>query len=470
MSAIRSLGSLALACAFFGPGAALAQPSNFGAVGLGPGFQPDPTVVAGRSGGQIDASTMGGNCRGWISANPDHILHVNGRIGWLRIFAEAMGGGRGRHDNDTTLVIQTPNGRMMCDDDTYGLNPAIEGRFHAGTYRIWIGSYSRGDNSRYQLHFTELRHVMPGGRVAQPPPHAMPYQPPPPQYGGGSNFGVINVYQGFQPDPMRASGTSGGMIQASTMSPQCRGWISSQPDHLLTVSSYLPWMRIYAESDRDVTLVIRDPNGQIHCDDDTYGRNPALERGFGNGTYQVWIGSYSRGDNSAYTLTLTELRHVQPGAAVGYQPPPPPPPPNQFVPPQGTSLDLSGRSRYGNVEMFPGFQPDPMRTSGTSGGYINASQIAQGCSGWISPTPNHVYTLRNHFRFFRIFVNAERDTTLIVRGPDGRFYCNDDANGRNPVVDQNSWRMGTYHVWVGSYRQNYDTQYNIGFTELNVVQ
>ena len=60
-------------------------------------------------------------------------------------------------DADTTLVIRTPDGRFLCNDDTYGLNPSVEQpSWPLGRYMVWVGSYREGDHASYQLHVSEL--------------------------------------------------------------------------------------------------------------------------------------------------------------------------------------------------------------------------------------------------------------------------------------------------------------------------
>ena len=103
----------------------------------------------------LRASTVSSSCTGWIASNPDHILILDSPFQFLRIFAES--------EADTTLLIQTPQGQVLCNDDTYGLNPSIQGPFSAGTYRFWVGSYRQGEMSAYQLKLTELQSVTPGG-------------------------------------------------------------------------------------------------------------------------------------------------------------------------------------------------------------------------------------------------------------------------------------------------------------------
>lgn len=133
--------------------AAGAGGSNFGTVTLTPGFAPDPATATGTSGGATDASTVNDSCAGWIAATPDHLFVASGAFANLRIMAKS--------DADTTLVVQAPDGSYMCNDDGEELNPIVTGAFPAGTYKVWIGSYEQGTNSRYTLGLSELDTVMP---------------------------------------------------------------------------------------------------------------------------------------------------------------------------------------------------------------------------------------------------------------------------------------------------------------------
>ena len=139
---MRSIGWKAMAAVLgviVAPAVGSAQPSNFGTVALRPGFTPDPHAASGTSGGQANANNVNSSCRGWIASNPDHVFQAQGNFNFLRIFAVSNG--------DTTLLIQTPNGQVRCNDDTFGTNPSVEGNFGPGTYRVWVGSYQQGQNS-----------------------------------------------------------------------------------------------------------------------------------------------------------------------------------------------------------------------------------------------------------------------------------------------------------------------------------
>ena len=128
---------------------------NFGYVNLPSGFMPDPQVAGGRAGGQYQAASLGGNCRGFISMNPDHVVQTGTGFQFFRVFV--------RSNIDTTLVIRDPQGQIYCNDDGGGgLNPMIENTYWMpGNYEIWVGTYnSRDYGAPHQIYFTELPHVM----------------------------------------------------------------------------------------------------------------------------------------------------------------------------------------------------------------------------------------------------------------------------------------------------------------------
>ena len=57
---------------------------------------------------------------------------------------------------DTTLVVRTPTGAYLCNDDTTGYNPAISGAFAPGTYEVFVGAYSSDSRGiAYQFGVTE---------------------------------------------------------------------------------------------------------------------------------------------------------------------------------------------------------------------------------------------------------------------------------------------------------------------------
>lgn len=127
-------------------------------VRLQAGFLPDPRVVRLISGGPYYAENLQNNLVGYISLQPDVILDWSGRSDDLRVFFEADESGQ-----DATLVIHTPGGDWIGNDDAHGntLNPMLHlGPYGPGRYSIWVGSYFGEDYIPGSLSFTE-RYLQP---------------------------------------------------------------------------------------------------------------------------------------------------------------------------------------------------------------------------------------------------------------------------------------------------------------------
>lgn len=108
--------------------------------------------VAGRGvgGGPQSGASLGfpDACPGWFDAEPQHTVVLSSDEPYLRIEVPS--------DGDATLAIVSPDGSVWCDDDSAGNQvPRLEGFFPAGVYQIYIGTFSRGTRSRYELRFSE---------------------------------------------------------------------------------------------------------------------------------------------------------------------------------------------------------------------------------------------------------------------------------------------------------------------------
>lgn len=153
MKIIVSSAALAAVLMLGAAGAATAQDSsltpNFGTATLRAGFQPDPHVVELRAGGDQDASRING-CAGMVSRAPDYRVNYTAGSGLALTF-------RVNSSADTTLVINGPDGRWSCNDDTGGsLNPGIVYRSPAsGQYDVWVGVFG-SDTPTARLRITEM--------------------------------------------------------------------------------------------------------------------------------------------------------------------------------------------------------------------------------------------------------------------------------------------------------------------------
>jgi serine protease Do/protease YdgD len=147
------LAAAAVAALVAGPVVAqnFSRNPSFGTLNLSANFMPDPQVVNVTAGGNIPAERLGGSsCVGTIADAPD--VRLNYRAGQgLPLYISV------RSSADTTLVINLPNGRWICNDDFDGLNPGIlMNQPMSGQYDIWIGHYDRGRRVPAQLLISEI--------------------------------------------------------------------------------------------------------------------------------------------------------------------------------------------------------------------------------------------------------------------------------------------------------------------------
>lgn len=130
----------------------MSLPSNFGSTDLTAGFTPDPFSVELVSGGPIDVTYLGDDCRGYATEASDYdVTYTAGEQDLLRFYFVA-------DTADTTLVINAPDGSWHCNDDAPGtIDPAIDfDNPEGGRYDIWIGSFESGTENAGTLYATEL--------------------------------------------------------------------------------------------------------------------------------------------------------------------------------------------------------------------------------------------------------------------------------------------------------------------------
>lgn len=107
-----------------------------------------------RSGGNLDVRSMdlGPECRGFATDRPDVILRYSEPGDFLSFYARATRG-------DITMIVHTPDGRWLCDDDgAGGTNPRLGVEAPpAGQYDLWVGSYRADQFLHADLEITAAR-------------------------------------------------------------------------------------------------------------------------------------------------------------------------------------------------------------------------------------------------------------------------------------------------------------------------
>ncbi|MGB3544503.1 PPC domain-containing protein [Rubrivirga sp.] len=104
-------------------------------------------TVAVNAGGSDRNAVPGSGCSGFINnGTPTAAVEVSGD-GPLSIYATS--------GTDTTLLVSDPAGRWHCSDDANGSNPAVTfAQAAAGTYVVWVGTFSPDEAAGAQLSAT----------------------------------------------------------------------------------------------------------------------------------------------------------------------------------------------------------------------------------------------------------------------------------------------------------------------------
>ena len=287
--AVGVLGSAALGLALIGAGTVAAEDHQRSR------FVPEPTDISVVAGGSEPAEFLDIACQGWITAaTPQHHFHYEASGIPLGVYVES--------DVDTTLVLQTPAGEYVCNDDfstMTGRNPGLQ--FEApetGNYSVWVGTYySYEAGAAATLSLTESGRLWGSatGRAEGPD---------------------IVLRSGFLPDPNEVAVTAGGELPAFAFHPSCSGYVAGEaPDYSFEYHPGRAGLLLFAEGDVDTTLVVRSPSGDWSCNDDfsdETGRSAGVQ--FDDpeqGTYDVWVGTYWGNDSgAAAVLVITERTAV----------------------------------------------------------------------------------------------------------------------------------------------------------------
>ena len=394
---------------------------TFGEIAEGQGFGSVSQTI--QAGGDIDAGTVAPECNGFIADAPDLVLDYTGSVA-LSISATS--------DFDTTLMVEAPDGMILCNDDRDGLNPGLDtASGEAGRYAIWVGSFDPITDNTYPDADVII------AELADMPPPVMPSQDF--MASIAPTFGEIEVETGFGSQNFTLQ--AGGPIDAFAVNDMCAGFIAEAPDYHITLSerSGAP-LDLSVRSQADTTLVVVGPDAAVYCNDDDIDLNPALSLFQPMaGTYAVWVGTFDPIQNDIYPdATL----NVSMEGGTSNQPAAP------DAPARG-AFDTSGMPTFGRIELNDLTAGHAMTLQ--AGGSVDASMADSACNGFIAEVPDIVVDYPGGRTPMTIAATSQADTTLVVVAPDGAVYCNDDAIDLNPAVTINRTPAGAYAIFVGTF-------------------
>ena len=413
----------------FAPAPAAAQdvnaaPAN-GTASASPGvpFAQDFTVTAPAS--EDGPAENAAGCSGMYDlSRPALNLRVEGNARPLRLYA--------RSSTDTVLMVRTPAGDWLCNDDADGTNPALSLEPAApGVYNVWIGPYF-SDGGIVPVTFYADAGVATALDAAATPTS------------GSAQLGSI-----WSPDPQEVQVEIGTDV---TMT-ECPGFYSSAPSFNLNYDGEGP-LFVYARTagDDDLTLAVNLPDGTWVCNDDAEGLNPGLrfDRPIA-GLHGIWVGSFrsrARTEQApSATLFLSSTTGPDPSAMMDD---------DMHLDPMDFPEGYSGGE---------GLVRDAQPASGTltysggsgatlqveAGGPAPNSVMGMGCAGFLNPAqPTAAVDFAGSGRL-AVWADSDVDATLVVGLPDGGWVCNDDYEGLMPGVVIEDAAPGRYPVWVGTF-------------------
>ncbi|CAL1691527.1 hypothetical protein MMB232_01670 [Brevundimonas subvibrioides] len=287
-----------------------------------------------------------------------------------------------------------------------------------------------------KLMLVGLAGLLAGGMASAASAQSKKQQAPSVDTSAQATYGDHTLNAGFNPDPYRVDLTSGGAVNASDLGGSCTGMVAVAPDVQLNYGSGSLPLTFSVRSDADTTLVINGPDGRWSCDDDSGdGSNPQVtyQRPL-SGIYDVYVGAYG-GNSGAAQLLISELGRTSDSGGVS-----------------SGLVDASAPANFGEISLSAGFTGDPRRVQIYSGGAVDAAQVASGCVGMVSRSPDYQVTYDAGSLPLTFGVTASGDTTIMINGPDGRWYCDDDSGGQgDPEYTFRNPQSGIYDVWVGAY-------------------
>ncbi len=384
-------------------------------LGLSGGFMPDPMSMQLTATGSVAAGDWVRGCPGWVSEVPPLTISLMNPLDPLRF--SLLG------DGFESLVVAGPDGVYRCApvDDTGRALVRVDPML-SGDYAIWPALVGAGDSALAEIQISELDPGIggsggTGGRLAADAPPA---------------FGSHTLPEdGYFEVAVTLFGSASAYDVAGG---ECTGQIDpSRPDIVLSLGGAEDSLAIGVVSDVDTTLVVQAPDGQVYCNDDTYGFDPEVSlTNAMAGEWAVWAGVYS---GSGGESAVIEVSRTTGGGGQSFA--------------GGGDLVPDAEPAAGVHALLPdGSNEIPITLSAGESAY----NFSDGCYGNLDPgRPDAVIRLEADEPALHLRARSSEDTTLLVVGPDGAIQCNDDTYGLDPALALSPAAAGDYAIWVGVY-------------------
>jgi len=305
-------------------GNAADAPAAFITMNLEAGFALDPFFVSVNGGGDVDASTLGEGCVGYVAEAPTVTVEWSGEADFVETFFYS--------DHDPVLVIETPSGEYLCSDDANEvlLDPVIQmDNPENGRYNIWVGSFDEGQLIPGILVLTTRSEVNIGAFSLGELVHrdAIPEDNVEAEELRSQAVETLAEAQGEaeietrteETDTLVADVVADGEFPAFDVQIDevlCNGYISAEPAFAFSEDGNGDVLRVFVESETDTTIFLARSTDQVWCNDDAepgVNLNPLIEiENPEAGEYFVYVGRLSLDEPVSGTLTVTEKTDLMP--------------------------------------------------------------------------------------------------------------------------------------------------------------
>ncbi|MBE2232179.1 MAG: copper resistance protein NlpE N-terminal domain-containing protein [Anaerolinea sp.] len=304
---------------------ARAADASLVSIDLDAGFPLDPTFVSVQGGGEVDVSLLSSECVGFVNRQPVVTLNWTGEAPFVETFFVS--------DSDPTLLVLTPDGRLLCNDDANDdlLDPVVEiSDPVTGTYKIWVGSYAKNQLIPGVLVLTTKPEVNIGtfnlGALIQRPlvaevqPAAKRVATADKAMAAIRAMGADSTTLAPGDKPVSVSLTVSGTIplfELGLPDPACNGLVSGVPDFVFNWAGDGAPFSVFFEGDSDATLLVLSEDAQLlACGDDAetdVNINPVVAVAEAkSGLYGVWIGRINPEQPVAGVLTVSTVADATP--------------------------------------------------------------------------------------------------------------------------------------------------------------
>ncbi|WP_210527781.1 peptidase S1 [Rubellimicrobium arenae] len=113
--------------------------------------------------------------------------------------------------------------------------------------------------------------------------------------------------------------------------------------------------------------------------------------------------------------------------------------------------DWTGAPHFGQIELWAGFTPDPYVRNITAGGTHNLATCGINAAGFVTTRPDFDLYWNGQSAQLTFAVESYADAVLLISGPNGEVWYQDDVYGSNPVISIANPPQGLYDIWIGSY-------------------